>query len=507
MDAANENGWTALMRAAMHGHTNTVNDILAGEVDANVDAVDANGCTALMHAARRGHTNTVNALAGTHNANVEAVSHYGRTALMLAARFGHADVVHALAGTHNAVVEAADLDGRTALMWAARGGHTATVNALAGTYNANVEPAGRHGWTALMLAARYGHTATVNALAGTHNANVEAVTMYGRTALMYAAWNGRTDTVNALVDRHRANVHAVDRYGLTALDLARPHAHTVDLLAMRFQDAEAVVPEQPAQQRGVENDAAVVDDVVDAVVDAGGQAAQAGHPAGPPGPPDQLDRLSAAVQLEGRVLVRLDGEEGPPRPFDVHDALFHQIQLYSPQNLGDAAGLQESIQGWLEGNEGGIADRARHVDFWTAVTTGIAERYFQGSGPVRIIVYEVPDGADGAVDVVRAVNCVHRGAQTTPRELALARITRGDGHVYFSTAWPGFDVPRNALRDGPAAVIARLLRGGGHLHAAIDSLIHAVDSIPDQTVRTPSKALWESTWEPRGCCSSTRGDA
>ncbi len=52
--------------------------------------------TALTRAAMLGHTGTLNALAGTHNANVEAVDEDGWTALMLAAYDGHTDTVDAL---------------------------------------------------------------------------------------------------------------------------------------------------------------------------------------------------------------------------------------------------------------------------------------------------------------------------------------------------------------------------------------------------------------------------
>ena len=54
-----------------------------------------NGKTALMYAAMNGHTDTVNALAGTHGANVDAVDHGGQTALMscrLARPHGHREL-------------------------------------------------------------------------------------------------------------------------------------------------------------------------------------------------------------------------------------------------------------------------------------------------------------------------------------------------------------------------------------------------------------------------------
>jgi hypothetical protein len=187
-----------LLVAASKGNTSRVDDLISRGASVDFGDGSNDGITALMLAALYGHTGTVNALAGTHNANVDAANEHGGTALMYAAGHGHTATVNALAGTHNANVEAADDEGRTALIWAAWKGHTDTVNALAGTHNANVEAANEHGGTALIYAAMEGHTATVNALAGTHNANVEAADRMGCTALMYAAGHGHTDTVNAL---------------------------------------------------------------------------------------------------------------------------------------------------------------------------------------------------------------------------------------------------------------------------------------------------------------------
>ena len=74
---------------------------LVGTHGANVDAVNDDGQTALMLAAEHGHTVIVNALAGTHGANVNAVNAVnavnrgGMTALMLAAEHGHTDTERA----------------------------------------------------------------------------------------------------------------------------------------------------------------------------------------------------------------------------------------------------------------------------------------------------------------------------------------------------------------------------------------------------------------------------
>ena len=70
---------------------------LAGTHGANVGAVaNTGGVTALMWAAMKGHTATVTALAGTHGANLETVDISGLTALMWAAMKGHTATVTAL---------------------------------------------------------------------------------------------------------------------------------------------------------------------------------------------------------------------------------------------------------------------------------------------------------------------------------------------------------------------------------------------------------------------------
>ncbi len=173
-------GGVGLAGAASGGHPDII-EAFIGTLGVDVDAADADGYTALMCAARHGHTDTVNALAGTHNANVHAADRSGTTALMFAAGKGHTATVNSLAGTHNANVDAVDEIGVTALMHAAYNGHTDTMNALAGTHNANVHAVDRYGETALILAANNGHTDTVNALAGTHNANAVEPAQRGDT--------------------------------------------------------------------------------------------------------------------------------------------------------------------------------------------------------------------------------------------------------------------------------------------------------------------------------------
>ena len=89
-----------------------------------------NGKTALMYAAMNGHTDTVNALAGTHGANVDAVDNGDQTALMYAAWQGHTDIVNLLAGTRDAHVVVVSRDGRRTMMVVDGDGSTICVNDL-----------------------------------------------------------------------------------------------------------------------------------------------------------------------------------------------------------------------------------------------------------------------------------------------------------------------------------------------------------------------------------------
>ena len=84
--------------------------------DVDVNAADRDAWTALMRAASRGHTETVTALLAAPGLNVNAADIYGQyTALMWAADMGHTQMVRALLAAPGLDVNAADRNGRTAL--------------------------------------------------------------------------------------------------------------------------------------------------------------------------------------------------------------------------------------------------------------------------------------------------------------------------------------------------------------------------------------------------------
>ena len=159
-----------LLLAAAVGYPGAVTRLLSTAAHGlDVNAVDSDGDTALVTAALRGHTATVTALLAAPDLNVNAASgpgrnvnaanRAGRSALMMAAGGGHTATVTALLAAPSLEVNAGDLTGKTALTWAALGGHTATVAVLLAA-GLDVNAAYRAGRTALMLAAGQGHTAT-----------------------------------------------------------------------------------------------------------------------------------------------------------------------------------------------------------------------------------------------------------------------------------------------------------------------------------------------------------
>ena len=118
---------TALMYAALEGHTRKVKALLARGADVN--AKDNAGRTALMFAVINMHGDTVNILL-EHGADVNARTDDGVTALMLAASCGEPRIVQALLN------KGADLNGnfvitnRNAVSLATEKGYTAVVELL-----------------------------------------------------------------------------------------------------------------------------------------------------------------------------------------------------------------------------------------------------------------------------------------------------------------------------------------------------------------------------------------
>ena len=116
-----------LMRAAENGQTTTVQALLAHGAD--IHAMANRGETALILAALYGHTDIVEELLDK-GANIEVTdSVMESTALIWAAQNGHTAIVEALLAK-GAAIEAKDIWGKSALMHAAESRYSNTVQAL-----------------------------------------------------------------------------------------------------------------------------------------------------------------------------------------------------------------------------------------------------------------------------------------------------------------------------------------------------------------------------------------
>ncbi|MDN5248135.1 MAG: ankyrin repeat domain-containing protein, partial [Wolbachia endosymbiont of Tyrophagus putrescentiae] len=115
-------------------------------------------CTLLHLAAVYGHTETVNALLAVQGVEVNKKGSDGYTPLHLAAENGHTETVNALIDK-DAEVNMEDSDGYTPLHCAARNGHTETVDTLIDK-GASVNTVDRWQQTPLHLAACSGHIET-----------------------------------------------------------------------------------------------------------------------------------------------------------------------------------------------------------------------------------------------------------------------------------------------------------------------------------------------------------
>ncbi len=142
-------GQTALMRAALIGHTDLLKLLLKVGADINVKNDDDK--TALMLAARNksGTAQIVKHLI-KHGANINEKDKYGHTAMMYAVGTGDVEKVKILLN-HGADLKTRENDGDTALSWAASFGSVEPLKLLL-KRGADVNVKNKKGHTALMWA-------------------------------------------------------------------------------------------------------------------------------------------------------------------------------------------------------------------------------------------------------------------------------------------------------------------------------------------------------------------
>jgi len=219
--ARDEDGYTAAISAAIHGHLHVIN-YLEEENKANIEtraaangSTGSTGSTVLMFAAQAGHFNIVRFLAGKQ-ADVDANNEAGWTALMFAARAGHFDIVRFLAGKQ-ADVDANDEAGWTALMFAAIGGekgHVEIVRFLVGEKKARVNDESKEGDAVLMFAA-YSHQKNCETLkylieeSENPHKIIEQGSGKGITWAMFAIWSQDIEKIQYVLELLKAEALAL----------------------------------------------------------------------------------------------------------------------------------------------------------------------------------------------------------------------------------------------------------------------------------------------------------
>ena len=127
VDKRNTYGWTPVMQASRHGHTNIISLILQHQIDIN--ATTSFGVTALTLAARGGHLQVVRLLVEA-GIDINGANSCEFTPLMAAAQHGHDTIVRLLMDRGCDVNYRTPSTGISPLMLAALNGHMTTAQIL-----------------------------------------------------------------------------------------------------------------------------------------------------------------------------------------------------------------------------------------------------------------------------------------------------------------------------------------------------------------------------------------
>ncbi|XP_070569475.1 receptor-interacting serine/threonine-protein kinase 4-like [Ptychodera flava] len=220
-DAGEKLKWTALHLASWNGHLNVVNYLI--DAGADKEARNVDGSTALHWAARNGYVDIVKLLI-SKGADKNAIDKKRRTPQHFAAFYGHATTVKTFidAGVNS---EAKDVSEHTPLYDAAEQGKQDVINVLTDA-GINKEATAKDKWTPLHAAAAKGHGKVTKLLIDA-GSNMEAGTETdGYTVLHVAVHKGRAEVVQILLSAG-ANKEANAKDGYTPLLVASENGHVV----------------------------------------------------------------------------------------------------------------------------------------------------------------------------------------------------------------------------------------------------------------------------------------
>ena len=218
INAANNDGWTALHFAAQSGRLPTLRVLLRFE--ANMEMLTNTKSTALHIAAELGYLHIIHELLGyvyPHNANIIFMEdNAALTPFALAVKKGHVDVVQALLQTSPR--EPLKLQGQINALEMAIENSQEDIVTLLVEQGWDVNPSTPGKTTPLHLASKQFSSSMVKLLIS-HGADVDAKDDRGESPLHYATKYGRVDIIKELLEG-RADVNDQDNEGVTPLWLA-----------------------------------------------------------------------------------------------------------------------------------------------------------------------------------------------------------------------------------------------------------------------------------------------
>ena len=241
VNAADCTGSTALIWAAMRGHSGVVKVLLQQE-GINPNQIDTEyGQTLLWWAIRRRYFGVVKVLLEREDINPnQADTEHGHTPLSWAASKGYSGVVEMLLERDDINPNQADTaTGTTPLFWAVKRRYEEVIAMLLGRNDVNPNQADtEYGQTPLSWAASKGHSWVVGMLVEREDINPnQADTESGQTPILWAASKGYLRVVGMLLEREDINLNQADtEYGQTPLSRAVEHGHSKVLKMLLEQE-------------------------------------------------------------------------------------------------------------------------------------------------------------------------------------------------------------------------------------------------------------------------------
>eukprot|EP00559_Dactyliosolen_fragilissimus_P007848 CAMPEP_0184863496 /NCGR_PEP_ID=MMETSP0580-20130426/11298_1 /TAXON_ID=1118495 /ORGANISM="Dactyliosolen fragilissimus" /LENGTH=920 /DNA_ID=CAMNT_0027361861 /DNA_START=180 /DNA_END=2942 /DNA_ORIENTATION=+ len=219
--AVDKDGLTALMNAAENGSAAVIKILMnaIGDNDEGkqyVDMISTTGFTAVIIAAAHGHTDAVKYLINQSGADAKLVHDNGVTSLMYAAASGHVETMKVIVQDGGVDVNSLHTNGGSALIEASTAGAADAIQFLIQN-GANYDILDLDGVTPLMAIASQGNstglTYVLDALKNDMDSeklkeHINLFAFSGGSAVMFSAAGGHEESTNILI-KHGADVNAI----------------------------------------------------------------------------------------------------------------------------------------------------------------------------------------------------------------------------------------------------------------------------------------------------------